>query len=164
MEYILIGKIHNTFGIRGELKVELYTDFADERFAKGSAVYIGEKHIEEKVKKHHFHNDIFLLTLDGKEDINMVEKYKGLNIYKSSDDIPPLANGQYYFRDLKGLNVIVDGEIKGIVSDVEEGLRNNFIRVKNGDKETLVPFLPVFIRNVDLEKKEIEVVSMEGLL
>ena len=51
MEYILIGKIVNTHGINGELKVESYTDFYDERFKKGTKIYIGENHLEFEVKQ-----------------------------------------------------------------------------------------------------------------
>lgn len=164
MEYILIGKIHNTFGIKGELKVEVYTDFLKERFAKNTKIYLGKSKEEVTIKSYRFHNDYFLLSLLDKEDINSVEGYKGMEIYKNSADIPALKEGEYYFRDLKNLEVYVNGIKKGYVKDVEEGLRNNYLRVACEDKEVLVPFIPVFIKQVDLDKKMIEVVEMAGLL
>ena len=75
MDYVLIGKIINTFGIRGELKVNSYTDFAKERFKKGSTVYVGEKHLPFTVKGYREHKGFLLVSFKDHEDINLVEKY-----------------------------------------------------------------------------------------
>ena len=166
MEYTRIGKIVNTFGIKGELKVDVYTDFASERFKKDSLIYIGEDYKEFIVKSYKMHKGFMLLLLKDNEDINLVEKYKNQFIYKSKDDIKPLKKGEYYFSDLKDLDVYVDNVCIGKVISVESGIRNNNLRVlKNDDKkEYLVPFIPVFISNVDLDNKRIDVIKMEGLL
>ena len=166
MNYVKIAKILNTFGIRGELKLESYTDFADERFKTDSYVYIGEDKEKFSVKAFREHKGFILLSLNDHEDINLVEKYKGQDIYKALEDIPALPEGEYYFRDLKGLDVYVEEEKIGKVINVEEGVSSNYIRVlKDEDKkEYLVPFLPPFIEKTDLEKGRIDVVKMEGLL
>jgi len=87
-------------------------------------------------------------------------------IYKAKEDIKPLKKGEYYFSDLRDLEVYVEGEKIGRVKIVEEGIRSNNLRiVKYADeKEYLVPFLDVFIEKVDLENKRIDIVKMEGLL
>lgn len=164
MEYILIGKIVNTHGINGELKVESYTDFYDERFKKGTKIYIGENHLEFEVKQYRLHKNNILIKLVNNEDINLVEKYKNSFIYKSSDDIKPLKNGEYYFRDLKGLDVYQNGILIGKVKNCEEGNRYNFLRITVRDKERLIPFIEQFILNVDLNNSRIDIVEMEGLL
>ena len=166
MEYVLIGKILNTFGIQGELKVASYTDFIDERFKKNSKVYIGEDHIEFIVKSCRTHKGFLLVQFKDFEDINLVEKYKNMFIYKDKKDIKPLQKGEYYFSDLKNLDVYVENELIGKVIKVEEGIKNNNLRIlKNEDnKEYLVPFLPNFIMNVDLDKSRIDVIKMKGLL
>ncbi|MBR0138140.1 MAG: ribosome maturation factor RimM [Erysipelotrichaceae bacterium] len=166
MDYVLIGKIVNTFGIKGELKIDSYTDFVKERFKKGSTVYIGEKHLPFTVKGYREHKGFLLVSFIDHEDINLVEKYKNQLLYKAKEDIKPLKKGEYYFSDLIDLSVYVENEEIGRVMKVEEGIRNNNLRVRRNDdgKEYLVPFLPVFIENVDLEKKRIDVVKMEGLL
>ena len=112
------------------------------------------------------HKGFLLVGFKDHEDINLVEKYKNQLIYKAKEDIRPLKKGEYYFSDLIGLNVFVEGEEVGEVLKVEEGVRNNNLRVRRNDdgKEYLVPFLPVFIENVDLEEKRIDGVKMEGLL
>ena len=166
MEYVKIGKILNTFGIKGELKVDAFSDFVEERFKKNSTIYIGEDYLPFKVKSYRVHKGFLLLLLNDNEDINLVEKYKGLFLYKSKEDIKPLEDGQYYFSDLKDLDVYVEDKYIGKVLQVEEGVRNNNLRIlKESDgKQYLVPFLPVFIMNVDLKTKRIDIIYMEGLI
>ena len=163
MEYIHIGKILNTHGIKGELKVEVYTDFVDERFRKDSFIYIGDEHEKVTVKSFRFHNGFMLLLLKDLEDINLVLKYKNRIIYKSNDDIKPCIDG-YYFRDLKDLEVFVDDKKVGKVLFAQSGTCCNYLRIKTNDKESLVPINNVFIKNVDLDKKRIDIINMEGLL
>lgn len=166
MEYVVIGKIVNTFGIKGELKVYSYTDFVKERFKKGSKVYLSEKYLPFEVNSCREHKGFLLVSFKDHEDINLVEKYKNMLIYKAKEDIKPLKKGEYYFSDLRDLEVYVEGEKVGRVKIVEEGIRSNNLRiVKYADeKEYLVPFLDVFIEKVDLENKRIDIVKMEGLL
>ena len=166
MEYVVIGKILNTFGIKGELKADAYTDFVEERFKKDSTVYIGEEHVPFVMRSYRMHKCFYLLSFKDVDDINLVEKYKGMLLYKAKSDIHKLKEGEYYFSDLKDLDVYVDDKKIGKVLRVEEGIAANNLRVlKDEDrKEYLVPFLPVFIRNVDLDEKRIDVIQMEGLL
>ena len=103
-----------------------------------------------------------LLTLKDKHDINLVEKYNNMYIYKDENDIEELEEG-YYYDELIGLDVYVNNEKKGKVINVEEGVRNNFIRVKTEDKEVLIPYIEQFILNTDLEENRIDVINMEGL-
>lgn len=166
MEFVEIGKILNTFGIKGELKVASNSDFVEERYKKGSLVYVGEQHIPFKVKSLRTHKGFLLVLFEDNEDINLVEKYKNMFIYKSKDDIKPLKDGEYYFSDLRDLDVYVDNKYVGKVLKVEEGISSNNLRIlkQEDNKEYLVPFLPVFIKNVDLDNKRIDIVYMEGLL
>ena len=166
MEYVQIGKIVNTFGIKGELKIYCSTDFVSERFKKGSTVYLGEEYIPVTVKSYRFHKNFLMVLFEGLEDINLVEKYKNLFVYKSKDDIKPLAEGEYYFSDLYDLDVYVEDIRVGKVMNVEEGVTANNLRIltEKDDKEHLVPFLPVFVEKVDLENKRIDIVDLEGLL
>lgn len=165
MDYILIGKIINTHGIKGEMKVEAYTDFIEERFKKNSTIYITEKYLPFKVKTYRLHKGNILLTLIDHEDINLIEKYKGQNIYKAKEDIKPLKKGEYYFRDIKGLDVYIDDKLVGKVIDMEEGTRANLMRIEKLDKNiSLVPFMPQYVLNVDLENKRIDIINLEGLI
>ena len=164
MEFIKIGKIINTFGIKGELKLDVYTDFIDERFKKDTTVYVGEDKIAFVMKNFKIHKDYLLIQFKDNEDINLVEKYKNMYVYKSKDDIKPLKEGEYYFSDLINLDVYVNEELIGKVIKVESGIRSNYLRINTNDQEKLVPFLPAFIEKVDLQNKRIVVKKIEGLL
>lgn len=163
MEFVRIGKIVNTFGIKGELKVDSYTDFESERFKKDTTVYVGEDKIPFVMKNYKMHKGFLLIQFKNNEDINLVEKYKNMYVYKSSDDIKPLEDG-YYFSDLKDLDVYVQEQLAGKVIRVEEGIRNNYLRVNVDGKEKLVPFIPAFIEKVELENRKIIVKKVDGLL
>ena len=164
MAYVLIGKIVNTFGIKGELKVFSYTDFNDERFKIGSTIYLSEEYLPVVIQSYRIHKKMILLSFKDMQDINLVEKYKNMFIYKSSEDIKPLDDG-YYFSDLKDLDVYVNDNKIGKVLQVEEGVNANNLRVllDEDNSEHLVPFLPVFIEKVDLDNKRIDIIEMEGL-
>lgn len=164
MEYVKIGKIVNTFGIKGELKVDCFTDFIDERFKKDSTVYIGENKIPFVMKNHKMHKGFLIIQFIDNEDINLVEKYKNMYIFKSKDDIKPLDKGEYYFSDLKDLDVYVNDKLVGKVIRVESGISSNYLRISIDQKEKLVPYLPAFIENVDLNEHKIEIKDIEGLL
>ena len=164
MQYVQIGKIVNTFGVKGELKVYSYTDFNDERFKVGSTIYLGENYIPVEIETYRIHKKMVLLSFKDMQDINLVEKYKDLFVYKSTDDIKPLEDG-YYFSDIKGLDVYVNDERIGKVVNVETGVTANNLRVlSDHDKsEHLVPFLPVFVKKIDLENNRIDIIDMKGL-
>ena len=164
MEFVKIAKIINTFGIKGELKLDSYTDFIEERFKKDSTVYVGEDKLAFVVKNYKIHKDYLLVQFKDNEDINLVEKYKNMYIYKNKDDIKPLKQGEYYFSDLKDLDVFVENKLIGKVLRVESGISSNYLRVKTESEEKLVPYLPAFIESVDLENKKISIKKIEGLL
>ena len=87
MERVIIGQIVNTHGIKGELKVKSSTDFVEERFEKNAHVYIDDhgQMIDMKVLSHRFHKGHILVTFQGYQDINRVEKYKGCFLYADKD-------------------------------------------------------------------------------
>lgn len=168
MDYVLIGKIATTFALKGEVKMDVYTDFADERFKTGSTVYFKKGKSEYtafKIKHKRYHQGRLLLSFCGFEDINLIEPFKGTEVYKAKEDILPLAAGEYYFNDLRGLMIYADQQLKGEVITVEEGPKYNFLRIKTTDnKEVLIPFIPVFIKDVDLKDGRIDINTIEGLL
>ncbi len=164
MNYIRIGKIINTFGIKGELKVESHTDFIKERYKSTSLVYLGEKHLPLVVKNYRIHKGFIIVLFENYEDINLVLNFKDQYLYKAEEDIDPLKDGEYYFKDLRGLDVFVDNEKVGEVICVEKGNTYNFLRIKKGKEEILVPNIKPFVLNIDILNKRIDITKMEGLL
>ena len=169
MAYICIGKIINTHGIKGEVKIESYSDFDEERYTKGKQVYIcvDEKYLPVTVASYRKHKGFPLVSFVGLQNINFVEQYKGCEIYIDEADRKQLKKGEYYRKDLVGLIVVdEEGITVGKIISVEEtlGAQNNLRLQLEDAKEVLIPYIPMIVKNVDLEKKVMTIHRMGGLL
>ncbi len=155
-DYIEIGKVVNTFGIKGELKIVSESDFVDYRYAVGKTIYLKLRSIikEVKVSSFRIHKGNILITLDNLFDINEVEKYIGAVVLADKSDTPPLEDGEFYIDDVVGLDAYnVDGEKIGIVTDVIIIPANDLIEIEllNGKKE-LLPYVDEYILEITDDK------------
>ncbi len=169
MEYIAIGKIVNTHGLKGELKIESWSDFDEIRYAKGSTVYIDyqDELIEVHPVSYRVHKGYALVAFEGLQDINLVEKYKTCEILIADSDRQDLPEGEYYVDELIGMTVKdEEGNLIGTVIDVEEtrGAQNNLRVERKGMKDALIPYVPEFIIDINDEEGVITVHVIEGLL
>lgn len=150
--YLEIGKICNTFGLKGELKVVSESDFIDYRFQVGKVIYIkyGSKYIEKNISSMRIIKGNPCITLDSMFDINLVQEFVGASIYCDKDDIPPLKQGEYLIDDLVGKEVYYDDNVLiGTIYDVIILPKNKVLEIKNTNNETiLVPFIKDFIVSV----------------
>ena len=162
MERVIIGQIVNTHGIKGELKVKSSTDFVEERFEKNAHVYIDDhgQMIDMKVLSHRFHKGHILVTFQGYQDINRVEKYKGCFLY-ADKDLELLDDDEYYVGDLIGCEVYQNEQKLGQVSDVQLYDHHNILVVK-GKQKIMIPYVEAFVKEVDIDQKRIDVTLIEG--
>ncbi len=162
MEQVIIGKIVNTHGIKGELKVKSSTDFVEERFAKGQHVLIDDhgQMVDMIVATHRFHKGHVLVSFQGFQDINLVEKYKGCTMY-AQKDINLLDEGEYYIGDLIGCEVYNQNEWIGKVTDVQL-YDHHDILVVEGNQKILIPYVDAFVEHENIEEKRIDVHLIEG--
>jgi 16S rRNA processing protein RimM len=169
MEYICIGKIVNTFGIKGELKIQSYSDFDAQRYKKGNTVYVHKdgKYLPFQIASFRTHKGFSLVAFAQNQDINLVEQYKECEVFIEKSSRAKLPEGEYYRSELEGLSVYTeDHELIGTVKAVEEtNGANNYLRIVTADeKEVLVPYVKAFISSVDPEQKQIIIRRVEGLL
>lgn len=169
MDKVCIGRIINTHGIRGEVKIDSYSDFDRDRYRKGNTVYVcqnGEMR-PLTVASHRTHKGYALVSFAGLQNINDVEQFKNCDVWFDREAREPLKEGEYYRSDLIGMTVKdTDGSVIGTVADVEEtnGAQNN-LRIRLSDGRTaLVPYVKPFIASVDTESGNIVIRVMEGLL
>lgn len=168
MAYFDVGKIVNTHGIHGEVKVMASTDFPSERFADGQVVYanVGQKPpVKLTIKTHRQHKQLELLTFNEVNDINEAEKYKGAQLQITQEQQEPLEKGTYYYREIIGLKVFsLQEEYLGTISEVMQTGANDVwvVRRENG-KEILLPVIKDVIKEVDLAQGQIIVDWLEGL-
>lgn len=152
-DYILVGKIVNTFGLKGELKISTESDFIKERFGKGSKIYLklNGKYQEFTISSSRMIKGLPTIVLNDLVDINDVTKYVGLNVYSSTDDNPVLDDNEYYIDDLVGLKVLFpDKQEFGIVKDIIILPANDVMEIETLDgKKELIPFVDDFVKEVN---------------
>ena len=164
MEKIRVGVIVNTHALKGEVKVKSFSDFDEQRFAKGSVLYISYHNelIEVVVKSARESKGLLLVLFEGYEHINLIEKYKGCELFIKSSDLHELEEDEVYFHDLMMCDVYLeDNTYLGKVEEVLETGANAVLRV---NKTILIPFVKAFIKESDIENKKIVIFKVEGLL
>lgn len=161
MKYINIGKIVNTHGIKGELRLISDFKYKDKVFKKDMFIYIGKDKIKEKIVSYRKHKHFDMICLEGYYNINDVLKYKGLQAYVNKEDIK-LDNNRYLNEDLIGLDVVVGSYLIGRVDNIEKNVQE-LIVVKNKNKEYLIPYNDYFVEKIDIDNKKIYINNIKGL-
>ncbi len=166
MELIIIGKIVNTHGLNGALKVKSFTDFKEQRYQKGTPLYIAFKQeiipvtvVSQKVIK-----TLDLITFKEFDNINQVEKFKGCDLLFNKELAHELEEDDYYYDQIIGMNVYNEDELLGKCIDIKEYPQGEVLVVKIGSKNKLIPFRKEFVKEVNIKENKIELIMWEGLL
>ena len=151
---ITVGRLHGAFGVRGEVKLESFTDPAQaiarylpwmlrdargsERLCEGIDVRMGAKGL--------------IATIPGIDDRDAADASRGTDVLVPRSALPPPAPGEYYWVDLEGLRVVnVEGVAFGTVSHLFSTGANDVLVVQ-GERDRMIPFLtPDYVKSVDFE-------------
>ncbi len=158
-QYMETGKIVNTHGIRGELKVEAWSD-CPEFLLELERVYIDK--VEYTVENSRVHQNFVLMKLSGIDSIDDAMRYKNKVIFFDRDDIE-LEDDAYYIQDLLGFSVydIRQNKIIGKLTNVEEYPASTMYIVKKDGVTHMIP--QVFLKEIDIEKSTVTIETIEGL-
>ncbi|WP_071395360.1 ribosome maturation factor RimM [Bacillus tuaregi] len=164
-----VGKVVNTHGIKGEVRVISKTDFADERYKKGNSLFLfkqGQSEpIELIVKTHRTHKNFDLLSFEGYDDINQIELFKDGLLKVPESQLGALDEDEYYFHEIIGCTVLTaDGTEIGKVTEILTPGANDVWVVKGKGKENLIPYIEEVVKEIDVEEKKIIISPLEGLL
>ncbi|MGF3113962.1 ribosome maturation factor RimM [Facklamia sp. P12937] len=171
MEYYQVARIVNTFGIKGQLKLLMDTDFIEERFAKENHLFVmkdGKSIQQVTVESFQEHKGSYLVKFKEFSNINQVESFKGLTLAIPADDQQELEEGAYYHHQIIGLSVYTNqGEKLGKIKEIM-ALGSNDVWVvkaeKAKQKDILLPFIDDVVKEVDLAQGKVTVELMEGLV
>lgn len=164
-----VGKIVNTHGIRGELKIVPQTDFPEIRFAKGSRLLCfppnGGEPVPVTVSRARFHKGTYLVKFSEFDNINEVEKFKGGSLKVSEDQLVELEDGEYYYHQIVGCQVFnEEGELLGTVKEIWAPGANDVWVARSADgKELLIPYIDEVVKQVDIAAKRIVIRPLEGM-
>ncbi len=158
-QYIEAGKIVNTHGVHGEVKIQVWLD-SPEFMRRFKTLYIDSKPV--KLISSRAHKGFMIALLDGVEDINAAMSLKNKTVYIDRADAP-LRRGEYFLCDIIGASVVTeDGESVGTLEDILETPASS-VYIVRGETEHMIPAVPEFVLNTDAENGVITVKLIEGM-
>ncbi|MDQ7038894.1 MAG: ribosome maturation factor RimM [Aquificota bacterium] len=157
MGYVVIGRVLDTFGTKGELKVFPYAP--EEVYENLKRVYLKRKggdYFSFEVEWVRKHREFYLVKLKGYDDIGSAEQFRKATLFLPEEELPERGEDEFYAYEIVGMEVITDrGRVLGRVKRVEDyGVYDMLILE---DEKTYIPFVGEIVLKVDREKNRIEV-------
>ncbi len=159
MKFINIGKIVNTHGLKGELRILSKFKYKDRIFKKDMKLYIGKNKTEFTINTYRFHKIFDMVTFNGFNNINDVEYLKGEYVFINEDDLN-LNEDEFLSEKLIGFKVFIGDKDVGTVTEIIDTGANEVIKVNN----ILIPYVKDFIKKIDKENKILYVNNIRGLI
>jgi len=170
-DFLTVGRLANTHGIRGEVKILSYSDFPDVRFAPGKKLIVVPENgptFEVIVESAREHKGMFITKLKGYTDINQVEKFKGSLLKVPSSDLVELPENEYYFHEIIGCEVYTDepgaAPLGTITEILTPGANHVWVVKPPKGQDILIPVIDEVVLEVDTLGRRVKIHPMEGLL
>jgi 16S rRNA processing protein RimM len=163
----IVGRIARTHGLRGEVIVNVETDFPEERFHPGAELYIarGEALEPLTLTSVRFHQGRPIVAVAGFDGIDAAQPLAGLELRIPAERLVRLPDGMIYHHDLVGCRVETSaGQLVGVVKDVDGTAGVSRLVVASGDDEILIPFASEICTTIDVGGKRIVIEPPPGLL
>lgn len=165
-QYLKVGVISSTHGIKGEVKVFPTTD-SPERFKtlKNVILETGKQQIPLEIAGVKFFKQFVIVKFKGIDNINDIEKYRGMELFVSREDAVELEDDEFYIADLIGMKVVTEDEELGTLKDImETGANDVYIIDTEKYGELLLPAIHDCILDVDIENDVMTVHLLDGLV
>ncbi len=162
MSKISVGKVVNTRGLRGEVKIYPYIDEL-ESFNEFSYLMVNDiKYVIKTVK---FFKNMVFITFDGIDSIEKAEKLKNFDAEIFEEDLPVLEDGEFYIKDILGMDVTSDdGEYLGTIKDVFRTGSNDVYEISRENKKNMyLPAIKDVILSIDTKENKMTVHIIDGL-
>lgn len=170
-DYLNVGKIVNTQGIKGEVRVISSSDFTKERYKVGNTLTLfqdGKQPVDLVIKSHRKHKSFDIVSFEDHPWINDVEKYRDGILKIRKEDTGSLEDNEYYYHEIVGLEVFTeDGEKLGVIKEILSPGANDVWVIKDikpGKKDILIPYIESVVKSVDIADNKVIVDIPEGLL
>lgn len=162
-QYLEVGKVTNTHGVMGEVRVQPWAD-SPEFLCRFKTLYVDSNHWPIHVERARVHKDMVIMKFEGVTDVPGALAMRNAILYIDRADVH-LPEGAFFIADLLGAEVrdAADGRVLGRLADVLNLPANNVYVVRGGEREILIPAVPEFIAETNVEEGYIRVNMMEGL-
>ncbi|MBN2048741.1 MAG: 16S rRNA processing protein RimM [Anaerolineaceae bacterium] len=150
--FVVVGKFRRPHGVRGEILLEVMTDFP-ERLVTGKVIFVGEAKSEVKILAARPHHQGLLLKLDGFDDPESVGLMRNHLVYVPTRDLPALSEGEFYLHQMIGMEVFdTAGKLLGKLMEVmETGANDVYVIQMPGENELLIPAIDSVIIDIIIE-------------
>lgn len=166
-DYLQVGVITSTHGIRGEVKVFPTTD-DPRRFEDLKHVILdtGREQLPLEIEGVKYFKQYVILKFKGIDNINDIEKYRKMPLLISREDAVALKDDEYFMADILGIGVYTeDGECFGILKDIlETGANDVYVIETRKHGEVLIPAIKECILDVNIEEDKMTIHLMDGLI
>lgn len=164
-EYLVVGFLRRPHGLRGELIMDVHTDFP-ERLKPGLTLFVGDDYEPKVIASRRPHGAAMLVRFRGIKTPEAAGIYRNTWVYVPAANRPALPEGEYYHHQLVGLTVVDEnGNPLGVLADILETGANDVYVVKKPDGgELLLPAIPSVILDVDLADRQMKVHLLDGLV
>ena len=162
-QYLEIGKITNAHGVMGEVKVQPWCD-SPEFFCQFKTLYVDETHWPVKVERARPHKNMVIVKLEGVTDMNGALALRNAVLHIDRKDVK-LPEGSFFLADIEGLEArdAQTGEVLGKIAEVLTLPANNVYVIRGGKRELMIPAVPAFVAETNVEGGFIRVNMMEGI-
>lgn len=162
-DYIRVGKIVNTHGVKGCMKILPLTDEM-ERFEELLYVFTEKDNMKREIKDVWYRKNIVYLTLENIDDMTAAESFKDTYISIFENQLRELPQDSYYVFDLEGMEVYsAEGEYLGNINEIYQTGANDVYEVVNSNKSFLIPAVKDVVKEVDVKSKKMVINVLEGL-
>ena len=166
-QFLQVGVISSTHGLRGEVKVFPTTDDAA-RFQtlKNVVLDTGREKLDLEIQSVRFFKQFVIVKFKGIDNINDIEKYKGKSLYVTREHAVKLKKDEYFIADLIDMQVeLEDGTAFGVLTDVMQTGANDVYCIRTEEHgEVLIPAIKDCILDVDVEAGKMKIHLLDGLI
>ena len=168
MNYFNVGKIVNTQGLQGEMRVLSVTDFAEERFKKGNRLALFDKKdqfvMDVEIASHRKVKNFDIIKFKGMYHINDIEKFRDFSLKVAEEDLSDLEDGEFYYHEIIGLEVYENDVLLGRIKEIlQPGANDVWVVKRKGKRDLLLPYIPPVVLGIDIEQGRVDVDIPEGL-
>jgi 16S rRNA processing protein RimM len=163
--YLTVGFLRRPHGLRGEIIMDLHTDFP-ERLKRGRKLFVSEEHKPLMIEGIRGHQKGVLIKFNGIDTSEDAGQFRNQWVYVRASDVPPLPEGQIYKHELIGFQIVDESEnlLGELVEIIETGANDVYVVRDDSGREILLPAIPSVILDRDPARRLMRVHLLEGLI
>ena len=162
-QYLEVGKITNTHGVMGEVKVQPWCD-SPEFLCQFKTLYVDKNHWPIKVERARPNKNMVILKLEGVTDMNGALAMRNAILHIDRKDVK-LPEGSFFLADIEGLEArdAKTGAVLGKVDEIRTLPANNVYVIRGGEREIMIPAVPAFVAETNVEEGYLRINMIEGI-